>query len=577
MLKPRLFNTRWFNKGLVVVLASALGLVSCRKGKEQVDFEPLRSDFVYGSLALSPVGATQQGYHFHKGVPLDEMIDDYSQAGIRGQRQFFEGFRDRLARIDASSLSPEDQADYRIIQDQIAGALLDLDSIQSYRHSPTLYVETVGNALFEPWVLNYAPKETRYKQIVARLGKIPNLLDQAKANLVSAPEVWTRVAQQENDGNIGLIEDTLKKDVPPALAADYDKAAKPALASLRAFNTWLKTDLATRLSDWRLGKTNYDLKFKYTLEVDETPEQVLADAEAELKATQDKMAKLAAPLTIREALGKIAQDHTTPEHYLDDARKDLAEATAFVREKNLIPLPDSKNLQVIETPAFMRGIYGVGGFNPAPVLEPQLGAFYWVTPISKKASKEEAESKLREYNTYGLQHLTVHEAMPGHYVQFEYANRVEPPSRRVLRGIFGNGPYIEGWAFYTQEMMADEGYLNNAPGYRMTLYKQILRALGNAILDIRLHTMGMTDQQAMDLMLNQTYQEKAEATAKLQRAALSSTQLPYYFVGWKGWKQIRQNYEKAQGASFNLATFHERALKESAVPLPVLGRLMETH
>jgi len=167
--------------------------------------------------------------------------------------------------------------------------------------------------------------------------------------------------------------------------------------------------------------------------------------------------------------------------------------------------------------------------------------------------------------------------MPGHYVQFEYANRVEPPSRRVLRGIYGNGPYIEGWAFYTQEMMADEGYLNNAPGYRMTLYKQILRALGNAILDIRFHTMGMTDQQAMDLMLNQTYQEKAEATAKLQRAQLSSTQLPYYFVGWKGWKQIRRNYEKAQGAGFNLATFHERALKESAVPLPVLGRLMETH
>jgi uncharacterized protein (DUF885 family) len=562
---------------LLVVLASALGLVSCRKGKEQVDFEPVRSDFVYGSLALSPVGATQQGYHFHRGVPLDEMIDDYSQAGIRGQRIFWEGFRDRLKKIDAGALSPEDQADYRIIQDQIAGALLDLDGIQSYRHSPTLYVETVGNALFEPWVLNYAPKEARYKQIIARLGKIPNLLDQAKANLVSAPEVWTRVAQQENDGNIGLIEDTLKKDVPPALRADYDKAAKPALDSLRAFSSWLKTDLAARLSDWRLGKTNYDLKFKYTLEVDETPEQVLADAEAELKATQDRMAKLAAPLTIREALDKIAQDHTTPEHYLDDARADLAEATAFVREKNLVPLPDSKNLQVIETPEFMRGIYGVGGFAPAPVLEPQLGAFYWVTPIPKNWPKERVESKLREYNTYGLQHLTVHEAMPGHYVQFEYANRVEPPSRRVLRGIYGNGPYIEGWAFYTQEMMADEGYLNNAPGYRMSFYKQLLRVLGNAILDIRLHTMGMTDQQAMDLMLNQTYQEKEEATAKLQRAQLSSTQLPYYFLGGKGWWRVRHEYEKAHQGSFSLADFHRRALEESAVPLPVLGQLMEAH
>jgi len=557
----------------VMMLACALGLVSCKKS-ERVDFEQVRGDFVFGSLALAPVSATQQGYHFHKRLPLDEMIDDYSQPGIRGQHLFWERFRDRLAKIDPNSLAPEDRADYEMIRDQIALALLELDTIQNWRHNPTQYVELAGNALFEPYVLEYAPKETRYKQIIARLARIPNLMEQAKANLIASPEVWTRVAQQENEGNIGLIEGPLKTDAPAALRAQYDKAAKPAVDSLRAFNNWLKTDLANRLSDWRLGRTNYDLKFKYTLEVDKTPAQVLAEAEAELKATQEKMAKLAAPLSIREALDKIARDHTTPENYLAAARKDLTEATEFVRAKNLVPLPDTKNLRVIETPEFMRGIYGVGGFAPAPALEPQLGAFYWVTPIPNSWPKERVESKLREYNTFGLQHLTVHEAMPGHYVQFEYANRVEPQSRRLLRNIYGNTPYVEGWAFYTQQLMADEGYLNNAPGYRMTLYKQILRAVGNAILDIRLHTMGMTDQQAMDLMLNQTFQEKEEATAKLQRAALSSAQLPCYFVGWKGWHQVRADYEKAHVGTFNLSAFHERALEESAVPLPVLDRLL---
>jgi uncharacterized protein (DUF885 family) len=556
-----------------VILACALALVSCKQ-RERVDFEQVRGDFVFGSLALSPVSATQQGYHFHKRLPLDEMIDDYSQPGIRGQHLFWDRFRDRLAKTDPNSLAPEDRADYEIIRDQIALALLELDTIQNWRHNPTVYVELAGNALFEPYVLEYAPKETRYRQIIARLGKIPNLMEQAKANLITSPEVWTRVAQQENEGNIGLIEGPLKTDAPAALRADYDKAAKPAVDALRAFNTWLKTDLATRLSDWRLGKTNYDLKFKYTLEVDKTPAEVLEEAEAELKATQEKMAKLAAPLSIREALDKLARDHTTPENYLADARKDLTEATEYVRAKNLVPLPDTKNLRVIETPEFMRGIYGVGGFAPAPALEPQLGAFYWVTPIPKSWPKERVESKLREYNTYGLQHLTVHEAMPGHYVQLEYANRLEPQSRRLLRNIYGNTPYVEGWAFYTQQLMADEGYLDNAPGYRMTLYKQILRAIGNAILDIRLHTMGMTDQQAMDLMLNQTFQEKEEATAKLQRAALSSAQLPCYFVGWKGWWQVRDDYQKANAGTFNLSAFHERALKESAVPLPVLGRLL---
>jgi uncharacterized protein (DUF885 family) len=555
------------------ILSCGLALVSCRKAGP-VDLESVRSDFVYGSLALSPVSATQQGYHSHNQLPLDEMIDDYSPAGIAGQHLFWEGFRDRLAKIDPATLSSEDRADYEMIRDQISLALLELDTIQDWRHNPTQYVELVGNALFEPYVLEYAPKETRYKQIIARLGKIPNLMVQAKANLISSPEVWTRVAQEENEGNIGLIEGQLKADAPAALRSDYEKAAKPAADSLRAFNTWLKTDLSRRLSDWRLGKTNYDLKFKYTLEVDKTPAEVLAEAEAELKATQDKMAKLAAPLSIREALDKIAKDHTTPENYLAEARKDLAEATAFVRAKNLVPLLDADNLQVIETPEFMRGIYGVGGFAPAPVLEPQLGAFYWITPIPKGWPKERVESKLREYNTYGLQHLTVHEAMPGHYVQFQYANRLEPQSRRVLRNIFGNTPYVEGWAFYTQEMMADEGYLDNSTGYRMTLYKQTLRVVGNAILDIRLHTMGMTDEQAMDLMLNQTFQEKEEAVAKLQRAALSSTQLPCYFVGWKGWHQVRDEYEKAHAGDFSLPGFHERALKESGVPLPVLGRLL---
>ena len=557
-----------------MMLACALALVSCSRKTEQMDFEQVRSDFVFGSLALSPVSATQQGYHFHKRLPLDEMMDDYSQPGMRGQHLFWERFRDRLAKTDPNSLSPEDRADYEIIRDQISLALLELDTIQNWRHNPTLYVETAGNALFEPYVLEYAPRETRYKQIIARLARIPNLMEQAKANLITSPEVWTRVAQQENEGNIGLIEGPLKTGAPAALRAEYDKAAKLAVDALRAFDNWLKTDLATRLSDWRLGKTNYDLKFKFTLGVDKTPAQVLEEAEAELKATQAKMAKLAAPLSIREALDKIARDHTTPENYLADARKDLSEATEFVRAKNLVPLPDTKNLRVIEPPEFMRGLYGVGGFAPAPVLEPQLGAFYWVTPIPKSWPKERAESKLREYNTYGLQHLTVHEAMPGHYLQFEYANRVEPQSRRLLRNIYGNVPYVEGWAFYTQQLMADEGYMNNAPAFRMTLYKQILRAIGNAILDIRLHTMGMTDQQAMDLMLNQTFQEKEEATAKLQRAALSSAQLPTYFVGWKAWRQVREEYEKANAGTFSLSGFHERALKESAVPLPVLGRLL---
>ena len=215
-------------------------------------------------------------------------------------------------------------------------------------------------------------------------------------------------------------------------------------------------------------------------------------------------------------------------------------------------MPAGKNLQVIPTPEFERGIYGVGGFNPAPVLEPQLGAFFWITPIPATWPKDRVESKLREYNVYNLRLLVIHEAMPGHYVQGEFANDVQPNSRRILRSLLGTGPYIEGWAQYITQTMLDEGFLDNSPELRLTLLKQELRVDANAILDIRLQTNRMTDEQAMDIMENSTFQEHEEAVAKLQRAKLSSTQLPMYFLGWRDWLRVRDLVKTTQGGGFNL-------------------------
>jgi uncharacterized protein (DUF885 family) len=541
---------------------------------EQQDLSKLTDDFVYGSLALSPVSATSAGYHAHHGVKLDEKLDDFSPSGLQEQRQFYSGFRDRLALIPQDKLSAEDRADFQILQGQVELAMLDLREIQSFRHNPTVYVELVGNAVFNPFVLEYAPLENRYRDIIQRLFKIPALMEQGRANLRDSPQVWNQVAQDENDGNINLIDQTLRASAPAAVKAEYDRAAEGALKALRDFSTYLKNDLSRRTSDWRLGKDKYDKKFRYTLVAGKPPEQVLSEAESTLKNTRDEMAKLAAPQSIKEALDKIAKEHATPETFMDEARKNLDDTTRFVREKHLVTLPSRGNLKVIPTPEFMRGIYGVAGFSPAPALEPQLGAFYWVTPIPSSWTKERIDSKLREYNRYGLMQITIHEAMPGHYVQLEVANDVQPMSRRLLRNIFGNGPYVEGWATYAQQLMSDEGFMNDNAELRLTFYKQMLRVISNTILDVRLQTMNMTDQEAMDLMIRDTFQENEEATAKLQRAKLSSCQLPTYFVGWRGWLDVREEYKKRKGASFRLSDFHDAALKESAVPLPVLGGLL---
>lgn len=557
---------------LIVAVLFASG---CSRSNPAMDFDKLTEDFLYGSLALSPVSATAVGYHEHNGVPLDELVDDYSAGGLDQQRNFYKDFQTRVASLDVTKLDKEQHVDLDMMKNNAESALLELDTLQSYKHNPTVYVELVGNALYTPYMLNYASAEKRFGQIIKRLERIPALFDQAKANLVDAPEVWNRVAREENDGNVELIDKTLRGAAPESLKGAYGVAAEKALASVRDFNAFLKDKLSAKTSDWRLGKEKYAKKFALVLNAGRTPEELLPAAEADLKTVRAEMAKLAAPKTVEQALDDIARQHATPDTYIAKAKETLAQATAFVKEKDLLTLPPRSNLEVIETPEFMRGIYGVGGFNPAPPLEPQLGAFYWITPIPKSWPAARAESKLREYNNYGLQELTIHEAMPGHYVQLEYANDVQPVSRRLLRTIFSNTPYVEGWAVYTQQMMSDAGYLNNSKELWLTFYKQILRVLANTILDIRLQTMGMTDQEALDLMMKQTYQEKEEATAKLQRAQLSSCQLPTYFVGWKGWLDVREHYKQRKGSSYSLKEFNERALKESGVPLPALDTLLQ--
>jgi len=551
------------------ILAVALSAQAIA-GAPEAKADALVNDFVYESLALAPATATFAGYHVHKGVRLDSLWDDYSQAGIARERRFNLGLWQRLDSFQGAAIDAERQADLDMVRDAVGLNLLELDHIQAYRHNPAFYVELIGNGLYNLYVLNSAPEEQRFGYLVKRLQRLPVLVSQARANLMDSPEVWNRVAREENDGNIELIDKTLRAATPTALKTAYSAAATPALKSLREFNDYL----SLKTSDWRLGAENYRQKCGFYLHTGKTPAELLAVAEHDLAATRAEIARLAAPRTPEEALADVASQHATPATYMDEVRQTLAQSTAFVRKNDLLTLADNSNLAVIDTPVFMRGIYAVGGFNAAPALEPQLGAYYWVTPIPGDWPQARIDSKLREYNHYALNQLTVHEAMPGHYVQAEYANRIEPPARRVLRNIWGNNAYIEGWAVYAQQMMTDEGYLDNDPKMRLAMLKQMLRGQANTILDIRLQTMGMTDQEALDLMIKQTYQEREEATAKLQRAQLSSCQLAVYYAGSQGWNEVRAHFHERHPQDYSLKKFHEAALNEGAVPLATLDRLL---
>jgi uncharacterized protein (DUF885 family) len=573
---------------LAVLAAALLQLSGCNRLSPEEQVHREAEDFVQTSLAFSPITATGAGYHAHQGISLDDLLDDYSPSAIDGERAFYNQAHGQADEIAKLQLPPEARADIDVMRLECERQLLDLDRIQSFKHNPTVYVEQIGNAIDTPFILNYAPESQRFSHIIARLRKLPAFLDTARKNLVDSPEVWNKVAQEENVGNIALIDTEVRAQVPSSLRAQYDDASAPALAALRGFNEYLKKGLSRHPASWRLG-SNYAEKLRLTLAAGQTPDQILAEAEAKVQAIRDDMHQQAAVLfpkyypgkklpattndLVAAVLDHIAKQHSTPEQYFQDAKVDLAQATQFVRDHHLLALPSRGNLTVIPTPEFMRGVYSVGGFSPAPALEPQLGAFYWVTPITPDMTPDRVESKLRENNTWGLQILTIHEAMPGHYVQSEYANDLPPTWRGLLRAVFSNGPYVEGWAVYATQLMIDEGF-SDSPEMRMMFGKQMLRVASNTILDVKMHTGNMSDKQALDLMIQETFQEKEEATQKLQRAKLSSCQLPTYFVGWQGWESLRAGYQASKGPGFKLAEFHEHALKEGALPLSLLNRLM---
>lgn len=570
-------------------------------------FGLLSEQFMKDSLALSPTNASAAGYHQHldrktgKTVELDAQLDDMSLQFIGNERDFYQRWRDRFHQeTPVAGLNPEDAADWQLIDDQIGLNLLEFDKIQNYRHNPTVAVELIGNALFLPLTENYASSDVRLGHVLSRIREIPRLLDQVKQYLSEVDPVFTRTAIEENDGNIDLIENTVAQQIPAnsKLRSEYDQVAPSGVAALKQFSEWLKANFSQQPArrSWRLGKDLYDLKFRLVMETSVTPEQVLSDAEQGLQSVRAEMLQLAIPmhhqmypthtehadlatrdrenLIISEVLQKISDDHPQRDQLLPAIEADLDGIKQFIREKKIVSLGSRDNLKVIPTPPFMRGIYSVAGFHSAPPLEPQAEAQFWVTPIDPKMPDAQAESKLREYNNYTLKWLTIHEALPGHYVQFEHLNNIQPERRRLLRSLYANGAYVEGWAEYIAQVMMDEGYLNNDPRFRLVMRKIRLRLLANAILDVKMQTMGMTDEQAMDLMTKDAFQTRAEADGKLTRAKLSSTQLPTYYVGIREWLAFRKKYQDQAGKNFDLLKFHDRVLDEGPLPVPIVEQLV---
>jgi uncharacterized protein (DUF885 family) len=473
------------------------------------------------------------------------------------------------------------------LHNRIESTIFELEQIREYEWNPLVY--NVTGSIYALLARDFEPLDKRLTNVASRLAEIPRVLDSARANLVSPPKVHTETAILQNQGSISLIRDDLEeflKDAPAMrgkLAGPRDEAVK----ALEAYGEWLEKDLLPRSNgNFRLGEEKFRKKLAYTLDTDLSMEDILRRAEEGLAQTQQALYETALPLhreyfpnasdaeredrkaVIKAVLGRLADDHPANDTIVDDAKQDLEETTAFVGANKLVSLPEEP-VEIIVMPEFQRGVSTAYCDSPGP-LEKNGKTFYAISPTPKSWTEERAKSFYREYNDYMLQDLTMHEAMPGHYLQLSHSNRFRGPT--LTRAVFYSGTFVEGWAVYAEQVMVEHGY--GGPKVKMQQLKMLTRAILNTILDQKIHAGSMTEEEAMRLMLEDGFQEEGEAAGKWRRACLTSTQLSTYFAGATEINDIRKAYEAKHGPITDWQVFHDEVLSHGSPPAKYVKRMM---
>lgn len=554
------------------------------------DFSLIAKTFVNESEQHDPLVADSLGIHAY-----DDRLDDYSARGIARRMAWLRGWRTKIAAAMQSKLSPDDDADAHALLDSIDLELFEDATTKPLHRDPTTYTNVLGNAVYSLTGRRYAPANERYAYVAKRLLLIPGVVRAAEANLTHPPRVFTLQAIDDNDGLLSLYAGLPgeAKSTSPQTRRAISRALPAALASLRAFAVYLKRQLLPR-SDGnpRVGATVYDRELLLADGTTETRAQLVAHAQADFDANRAEMLKLAIPfdrtffparvadetksnaedVVVRRVLDRLAQDHPTRTTVFATANADVAASEAFLTAHPVVVLPQPATLRVVPTPDFMAGFSGAS-LDPAGPFTPLAGSYYYIDKIPKTWSASRVASYLRDFNNYEMKMLSIHEAVPGHYVQYRYDAMVPSIVRRAL----ANGSFAEGWAVYGEGMMLDAGYGDGDPRLRLFQLKWRLREEANTIVDAAYHTSGLTEGRFDDLLERQAYQESSEADTKWHRLELSHDQLTSYFVGLDAIRSAQASERARLGSAFDLARFNAGLLAMGSVEPRFIAPLLSEY
>src|SRR5438128_7896737 len=573
--------------GIFFVLVSlGVPLTNVRATPQDEQFQQIAHDYIEAYLVFHPEAATDLGDH-----RFDDKLTDYSTEA-RGQ-ELARAKQTRLqleAFTDLSQLTGPNNVDLRLLKDKIDNEIFGIEELKEWEWNPLVYNQSLANSIYLLVARDFAPAEQRIPNLRKRLEGIPAVIVQAKANLKHSPKIHTETAIEQTQGAISLVREGLSPllNQAPQVAKDLGPIQEKTAKALEDYKTWLQKDLLPRSDgDFRLGADKFRKKLRFALASDLSMEEIMKRAQLDLQETQTAIYETALPLYKKHfpqadpaslagkkevtaaVLDKLSEQHPDDNTIIGYAQKIVGEATEFVRSHNLVTIPDTP-LDVIVMPEFKRG-QAIAYCDASGPLEKNAKTFFAVAPTPNDWSKQRKESFFREYNNYMVRDLTVHEAMPGHYLQLAHANEFRAPT--LVRAVFQSGTFVEGWAVYCEQMMAEQGY--GGSEVKMQQLKMRLRAIANAILDQSIHAGNMTEKEAMDLMMKETFQQEGEAVAKWKRARLTSAQLSTYFVGATEHLDLRAAEEKKLGNDFDLKKYNDQVISYGSPPVKYVRALLQ--
>lgn len=579
-------------KYFIPVVICFLGFYSCtQKPAAETDtniaFDTFKGQFIEELWKMFPGWASYVGYHNYDSV-LTVPNAEFRQQQVA----FCERFLDSLSNYPAEKLSAANRTDYYLIENELKSMIWYTTVFKAWEWQPSEY--NVGSGFGRMLNETYAPLDERLRNIGKRLQNVPAYYKAAQEQLTTPTLEHTDLGIKQNKGAAGvfgaaLIDSVDKSGLGETEKHDLKTNIELAKMAVDEYVAWLENDVKPKLEkegarSFRIGEELYAQKFQYDIVSGYTAEEVYQKAIAHKNELHGEMYKLTTELwpkymekkkmpddklvATKQMIDHLSTQHVHRDSFQTSIEKQIPELEKFVREHDLLYLDPEKPLVVRKEPEYMAGVAGASISSPGPY-EKNGNTYYNVGSLANY-SAEDAESYLREYNKYILQILNIHEAVPGHYAQLVYSNQ----SPSLIKSILGNGAMIEGWAVYTERMMLEEGYGNNEPEMWLMYYKWNMRATCNTIIDHEIHAGEMTEEQAINLMVNEAFQEKKEATNKWRRAKLTQVQLSSYFTGYTEIYEFREEMKQAQGNDFDLKAFHEKFLSYGSAPVKYVKQLM---